>query len=167
MFQLGGDQQGLSDRLYNDSKFLLNTLKGSEELVSFLKSPVVKPSVKKSFLKETFNSFLHESSLRFLYLIIDNNREPLLNNILLDFIDLYRSDKGVKSVTLITAIAVDEPFKNNICSIIEERLKGSIDLECKVNEDLLGGLVIIVDGKQADGSVAGKLRAIKKKMLIK
>ena len=165
LFQLGRDQEGLLDRLYEDCNSLNKMLKDSKELVLFLQSPVIKASIKKRFIRDNFKSLLHESFLKFLELVIDNNREPLSRDIMLNFMDLYRDYMGVKSVTIITAVPVEESFRNEICSIIEERLKGQVELDCRVDKDILGGLVVMIDGKQADGSIAGKLRAMKKKML--
>lgn len=167
LFQLGCDQEGLLSQLYNDCRSLYNTLKDSEELVTFLKNPVVKASVKKKFMRSNFRGHLHEKTLKFIELVIDNSREMLFRNILLDFMDVYRAHNGVRSVTLITAVPVDDAFKGQIVNIIEERLSGKIELDCKVDKGILGGLVIMVDGKQADGSIAGKLRAMKKKMMLK
>lgn len=167
LFQLSHNQEELLDRLHHDSQVLLDSLVHSKELVSFLRNPVIKMSVKKSFLRSVFQKSFHERTLSFLDVVINNNREILLRNILMDFADIYRKHKGLKSVTLITAVPVDDSFAKQMGQVIGERLNAKIALDCKVNEDLMGGVVVIVDGKQADGSVAGKLRAMKKKLLKK
>ena len=167
LFQLSHNQEELLERLHQDSRALSESLSQSQELVLFLKNPVIKASVKKSFLRTTFQRSFHELSLNFLDVVINNNREMLLHNILIDFDDLYRKHKGLKTVTLITAVPVNESFKEEMGAVISQRLKAKIALECKVDEELLGGVIVIVDGKQADGSIAGNLRAMKKKLLIK
>lgn len=167
LFQLGAQHEDLLTRFYNDCNFLLKTLTGSDELVIFLRNPVVKPSVKKKFMRQNFHTFFHESSLKFMDLVIENNREMLFSNIIIDFMTLYRNHRGVKSVTVTTAIPVDESFKSKIIGVIEEKLKVKVELNCKVDEGIIGGLVVMIDGKQADGSIAGKLRAMKKKLLLK
>lgn len=166
-FQLGVSQHDLQERLYCDSQIIMDSLKESVELVAFLKNPVIRSDVKKRSLRQVFKTVLHDITLKFLDLVIENNRETLLGNILLDFRDLYRKQKGWKSVTVITATPVDASFKDEIRQLIELQIHGKIELECKVNEDIMGGLIVMVDGKQADGSIAGKLRNLKKKILIK
>lgn len=166
-FQLGIGQHDLQERLYHDSQFIMETLKGSTELVAFLKNPVIKSDVKKRSVRQVFTNILHDKTLRFLDLVIENNRETLIINILMDYRELFRNERGWKSVTVITAAPVDASFKNEIRQTVEQQLHGKIELECKVNEDIMGGLIVMVDGKQADGSISGKLRNLKRKLLIK
>ncbi len=166
LFQLGKEDALLLDRFYADCSFLLASLREPGELSHFLESPVVKPGVKKKALHNVLSKQLDPFFMRFLDLIIDNNREHLLENVLIDFIDLYRNHKAIKSVTVVTAVPVDGDFRQEIRKVIESHFKCQVELECKVNADILGGLVLMMDGKQVDGSVTGQLRAMKKKMMI-
>ncbi len=152
--------------IHDDCRFLLDSLRESDELVHFMSSPIVKPGAKKQILNNTFGKRLHKYSLRFLELIIDNNREPLLINALIDFIDLYRAYKSIRSVTIITAVEVSAEFREEVREFLEESYKSSIELECKVNPDIVGGMIFISDGKQIDSSISGQLRALKKEMMI-
>ena len=166
LFQLGKEDDSLLDRLYANCSFLLASLQEPGELSPFLINPVVKPGVKKKALHNVLSERLDPFTMRFLDLIIDNNREHLLVSALIDFIDLYRNHKGIKSVTVITAVNVDGDFKKEIRRVIETHFKCQVELECKVDADILGGLILMMDGKQVDGSVTGQLRAMKKKMMI-
>lgn len=166
LFQVGKADALLLDRLYADCTFLLASLREPGELANFLVNPIVKPGVKKKALHNVLSARLDPFTMRFLDLIIDNNREHLLENALIDFIDLYRSHKAIKSVTVITAVPVDEDFRQQIRQTIEKHFQCQVELECKVNPDILGGLILMMDGKQVDGSVTGQLRAMKKKMMI-
>ena len=167
LFQLGLSQPDLQERLYHDSQIIMDSLKESIDLVAFLKNPVIKSDVKKRSVRQVFTNVLHDKTLRFLDVVIENNREALFINILMDYRELYRKEKGWRSVTVITAAPVDASFKDEIRQTIEQQLHGKVELECKVNEDIMGGLIVMVDGKQADGSITGKLRNLKKKLLIK
>lgn len=166
LLQLGKADDSLLDRLYADCSFLLASLKEPGELSTFLKNPVVKPGIKKKALHNVLSERLDPFTMRFLNLIIDNNREKLLAAALMDFIDMYRNNKGIKSVQVITAVPVDGGFKKEIRQEIEGHFKCQVELECKVDADILGGLILMMDGKQVDGSVTGQLRAMKKKMMI-
>lgn len=167
LFQLGISQHDLQERLYHDSQIIMDSLKESIELVAFLKNPVIRSDAKKRSVRQVFTNVLHDKTLRFLDLVIENNREALFINILMDYRELFRKEKGWRSVTVITATPVDASFKDEIRQTIEQQLNGKVELECKVNEDIMGGLIVMVDGKQADGSITGKLRNFKKKLLIK
>jgi F-type H+-transporting ATPase subunit delta len=166
LFQLGKEDEQLLERLYADCSFLLASSRESKELTQFLENPIVKPGLKKKALQNVFKNQLDEHTLRFLNIIIDNSRESLLENALIDFMEMYRDLKGIKSVTVITALPVEAVFKQQICQVIESHFSCQVELECKVNPDIVGGLILMMDGKQVDGSVIGQLRAMKKKMMI-
>jgi F-type H+-transporting ATPase subunit delta len=166
LFQIGEEDAVLLDRLYADCSFLLSTVRASEELSQFLENPIIKPGVKKKSLHNILNKQLDSNTMRFLDIIVDNNREHLLERSLIHFIYLYRNHKAIKSVTVITAVPVDEEFRQHIRDVIETYFKCRVELECKENPEILGGLILMMDGKQVDGSVTGQLRAMKKKMMI-
>jgi len=166
LFQLGKEDAALLDRLYSDCSFMLASVRESNDLAKFLEDPIIKPGIKKETLHNIFAKQLDDFSMRFLDVIIDNNRERLLENALLDFIDLYREYKAIKSVTIITAVPIGDDFKQYVRKFIEDRFKCQIELDCNVRPGIIGGLVLLVDGKQADGSVMGQLRVMKKKMMI-
>ncbi len=165
LFQTGRGDEVLLDTLNSNCTFLRNTIKGSSELEKILDNKLIKPEKKIKVFKKVFENHIHSNLLGFVELVISNNREGLLLNMLINFIDLYRDYKGIKSVTLITAIPVDEALRLDIQNTINKQLNSKTELECKVNEDIIGGMILMINGKMADSSVKGKLRLIKKRLL--
>lgn len=163
LLQTGIEKEKL-DVLYANGTNFFMLLKELSELENFIKNPVIKDAQKKQFIRTTFSKF-HEIMLNFIDVIIDNRREKLIEDIFRNFLDLYRKESGIKNITVITAIPVDDNYQKEILNFLKEQLNSKIELECKVNEEILGGLVIIVDDKQADGSIAGELRSLRKKMM--
>ena len=166
LLQAGIENKEISDVLYQNSTEFFNVLEGSSEFNDFLKSPVINGDKKKQFIRNTFGNNFHGMMMNFINLIIDNRREKLINNIFWDFLNIYRENLGIKNVKVITAIPVESKYKDEILKTIEKRLNAEVELECKVNPEVIGGLIIVVDDKQADGSIVGELRALKKKMMI-
>ncbi|MDR2928579.1 MAG: ATP synthase F1 subunit delta [Cytophagaceae bacterium] len=154
------------DALYGNGSNFYEVLNKSTDFDAFLKNPIISGEARKKFIRKVFGTSFHGMMLNFINIIIDNRREKLIGMIFLDFINLYRESKGIKTVKVITAIPVDDEYRNEIGEVIEKRLNAKIELECKVDAETIGGLVIMVDDRLADGSVAGELRALKKKMMI-
>lgn len=162
----GLDRKDLAEVLYDNSINFYKILNESTEFDAFLKNPVINDDQKKKFIRKTFGKNFHDFMLNFIDIIIDNKREKLITDIFRNFLTIYRKLLGIKNVTVVTAIPISDKYKDEILKILEKRLKAKIELECKVNSDIIGGLIIVVDDKQADGSIAGELRALKKKMMI-
>ena len=70
LFKAGEKDGSLLETLDRDCRLLLDSLKQSKELESFLASPVVKPQAKKDILNKAFGGKLHDYTLRFLELLI-------------------------------------------------------------------------------------------------
>ncbi len=165
LFLVGKGDDVLLDTLYSNCTFLKDTIKESVEFEKIFSNKLIKAEKKIRIFKTVFKDHIHSYCLSFVELAISNNREGLLLNMLINFIDLYRDYKGIKSVTLITAIPVDETIRSNIQNTINKQLNSQSELECKVNADIIGGMILMIDGKMADSSVKGKLRLIKKRLL--
>lgn len=164
LFELGKDKDIL-DELFNNSRQLLDHCREVKDFCSFLNSPTIKPSKKKQVLQKTLGNELHAYMLRFLDLVIEKKRETLLQDILLFFGELFRKHEGIKSVNLITATALEKEHLENLKVFLERELNAPIDLNALVNPEILGGIILIVDGKILDNSIAHQMSLIKKKLL--
>ena len=165
LLQTGFEQKNLMDVLYGNCNNFYQVLKESQDFDTFIKSPVINGSRKKKFISETFGGKFHVLMLNFIGIIIDNKREKLMNDIFRNFLDIYRKQLGIKNVSVVTAIPIQDNYKNEILKLLKERLKCEIELETKVDAGIIGGLIIVADDKQADGSIAGELRTLRKKMM--
>ncbi|TCO10907.1 ATP synthase F1 subunit delta [Natronoflexus pectinivorans] len=165
LFLVGKDDALLLDSIYIDCSYLKNMIKESADLAEFLKNSLIKPGKKVQVFKGIFGKQIHEYTLRFVEIIIQNHRETLLENILRNFINQYRQYKGIKTVTVITALPIPEIMFREINETIGRQMDCVAELECRVNEDIIGGLILMVDGRMVDGSVSGQLRSLKKKLL--
>lgn len=94
-----------------------------------------------------------------------NKREAYLERIIYNFIEKYRSFKGITSVVISTAIQIDEATKSQIVGILKGQLKGNIELNEQVNEDIIGGFILTFENKQLDVSTSSELRKIKRELL--
>jgi F-type H+-transporting ATPase subunit delta len=162
--QLGIEKKDLLDILYDNSLNFYQLMNELTDFNDFIKNPIIHNTQKKDVIYKTFSNF-HDMMFNFINVIIDNKREKLMKDIFRNFLDLYRREAGIKNVTVITAIPVADNYKTDILKVLGERLKSKVELECKVDAEIIGGLVIIADDKQADGSIAGELRILKKKMM--
>jgi F-type H+-transporting ATPase subunit delta len=164
LFELGKDKNVL-DRLYNDSKLLLEHFIKVRDFSAFLNSPAIKPSRKKEVLHKVMGNEQHTYMLRFMELVIDKSRETLLKDMILFFETLYKQYKGIKSVNLVTAVSLDHEYQNNLKIFLERELNAPIEMDVKVKPEILGGLILIINGKILDNSIAHQMRLIKKKLL--
>lgn len=150
------------DAVYNDMLQLQAACKGSRELVSLLKSPIIKAD-KKGKILDAIASQITVITASFNNLLLRKGREAYLPEIIDAFIDQYKIFKGIHTAKLTTAVAVSEELKNQILEKIRtDKDVQQVELNTIVDEALIGGFVLEVGDQLVDASVAYDLNNIKK-----
>lgn len=158
-------EKKLLDELKADIQLVLDICTDSKEFILLLESPVVKISQKSEIIKQIFKGKVEELSLNFLLLITQNKREANIPGICRNFLDLTRKDQNVKTAILTTASEVNTKALQKVTQLLEKELNATIELKTRVNPDLLGGLVLRLEDKQYDASIATHLKRVKQSLL--
>ena len=162
LLDLSGEMKKL-DEVRNDMIFLDKIIKGSREFKVMLSSPVIKSDKKYKIISAVTKDQLSEITNTFIKLLCSKNRESNFPEIVHSFLEQYNGLKGLHSATLTTAAPISaelaESFKKKIkdASTFEH-----LDLETKVDESLIGGFVLEVEGKLVDASILRDLNDVKK-----
>ena len=127
-----------------------------------LKSPIIKTDKKISILSEIFSKNISETTMVFINIITNKKREMHLKAIATSFINLYKSHKNIKTVSITTAAPVSDQTKSEIMSYIKKTGGDEVELTEIVNEDIIGGVIIKMGDKQLDASVTRKIKKLKK-----
>lgn len=163
LFQSASEQQIL-DTVYKDMEVLASTCK-QEDFQYMLVVPTLQPSQKIKLLRSIFEKHLSKISLSMIDLVVKNKREAYLPGIARFFRDLYRSEKGVRAATLVTAQSVDDAEMNGIRKLIRKAYDSDVELTAAVDADVLGGFVLTIEDMRYDASVASNLKKLKKQLL--
>jgi F-type H+-transporting ATPase subunit delta len=149
------------DEIKRDIELIRHWYEEIEEIKILLEHPVIKASRKNEVLSSFFKDNINHYTLSFLHLIVNKKRENHLLGMCIDFIDLYKKKKGLKTAVLTTAFELSRTHKTNIKRSIEKVFKSEIELNTKVNENLIGGLIIQVDDRQLDLSVSRQIQQLR------
>ena len=158
-------EQDLVLELKDDMELVMDLCIKSDEFVDLLKSPVIKTSEKIRLFKVIFFEKVNELTLNFFLLVLQNKREVFIPAICRDVLTLIRQEQGIKSVVLTTAVAVDDQVTKKITGILERELKGKVEITGRVKPDIIGGIILRIDDKQYDASIARQLEKVKQRLL--
>ena len=100
--------------------------------------------------------------MRFLELLAERHRMPVLFRIRRAFDDLWREENKRLPVTVTSAIELDQEMVDDIGKKIEEQTGQRIELSSNVDPDVLGGLVLQVGNMVLDASVRNRLEKLRK-----
>lgn len=159
-------EKSLLEGLKDDVLSILHSIEKSHELDNFLKSPLIKIDKKKEILNSLFNGKVNELSLKFILLIAHQKREGILKLICQEFMKQYNVEHNIATVNLTTATALNDDQRSEILKFLNTNYNfHSVELEEKIDEDLIGGLILRIDDKQIDGSIKRKLQDIKQELI--
>lgn len=164
LFELG-KEKGVLERLYTDSKLLLQHCSTVKDFRAFLENPVIKTFQKKEVIKKVLSGEQHPLMIQFLDLILDKNRENLLYDIINYFEQLYRNYKGIKNIKVITAVKMDQDYLDKLKSYLAESLGAPVEMDAQVKPDIIGGVILVVDEKMIDNSILHQVKSLRKKLL--
>jgi len=159
------EEKEIADNIKQDIELIIQLLEENEDVIVMLEHPVVRESKKAQILSELLKDKVNKHTLSFVELILKNKRENHLKYICRDFIDLYKKNKGIKTAVLTTAFKLTRTHKTNIQKSIEKAFNATIELITKVDASVIGGVIIQVDDKQLDLSVAGQIQELRNQFI--
>src|SRR5438045_4093242 len=147
-------------------KLLDNICKTNREFANVLKSPVIKEDKKNQIIESVTAGHINSLTASFIRLLGTKGRESNLVEIISAFIDQYNVEKGIHKVRLTTAVELSDVMKNNFI----EKIKASegienVQLETSVDEKLVGGFVLEMEGRKADASIRRDLMDVQKQFM--
>ncbi len=151
------------EQVFADMQWLQGVCKASKDFVNLMRSPIIKADKKKKIIEAVAKPHLSEMTFGFIRLLTSKGREYFLPEILNSFVVLYKKHKNINTVTLTTAVPVSESVKTAIIAQVKKAANiENIELEEKVNPDIIGGFVLELGDKMVDASIAYDLREIAK-----
>lgn len=136
-------------------------LADNPEYVELLACPAVQKDERDNLLAQTFGQILPEQVLAFIQLLCAHGRIRSLNDCIKEYRLLYQTAVAMSTAQVVSAVPLTEAEKQQLADKLAARFGRTVTLECTVDESLLGGMVVRVDGKVLDGSLRSRLHAVK------
>ncbi len=149
------------DKVVDQAKDLLTLWKECPEFSQAMGSPVLESDSKKAALEKLFTKKVTPSFLNLLKLLADRQRIGLLDAVLERMLELYREQRNIALATVTSAASLNEDQQADLLEKIQS-IAGTDNLEVnlKVDPDLIGGFVVNVGSKVIDASLSGQVRRL-------
>jgi len=103
-------------------------------------------------------------TLSLIDLAVKNGRESFIPAIARVFMSETMKHAGITESVITTAIKVDTKVKKQIIDLITEVFKTKVNLEEKIDTEIIGGFILRIDDNYIDASIKSKLRKIRKEL---
>jgi F-type H+-transporting ATPase subunit delta len=151
----------LVDRFGDDVNALLSVIGESEDFRNLLVNPLIKADVKKGVLRQIASEQVHPYMLNFLLLLVDRKRVMFLEGICKQYQTLLRHLRQTVLAEVTSAVALNDAQKDAVRQRVKDMLGAQqVELETRIDPELIGGVVIKVGSQVIDASLRGQLRRI-------
>jgi F-type H+-transporting ATPase subunit delta len=140
-----------------------DALDENRDLGVFFFSPYFSTEEKKEGLGKVVDG-AEDIVTNFLELLIEKHRMPAVYRIRREYDGLWEEENKLLPVEITSAIELDKDTVKQIGDKIGERTGRKVQLESKVDPDILGGIVVRVGDRILDASIANRLESLRKQV---
>jgi len=162
LFEVAKENDEL-DEIHEQLGELTDTVSDNRELQVFLFSPYFSREEKKEGLGKLVDG-ANAHLFRFLELLVERNRMPLLSRIRRTFGDMWAEERKRLTVEVTSAVELDENTVESIGERIEEQTGRDVELAARVDPDVIGGIVLQVGNMVLDASVRARLEQLRRQV---
>lgn len=161
LFEAGLDLN--KTQIFNEELGVLKEILNNEkEFIKILNHPKISKKEKHLLIDELFKGKISDEIINFLYILIDKRRESYIFDIMENYKELFNEKENILRVVATTAVPMKEESKIKLVDVLTKKLGKKIELSNKVDNSIIGGVLLNIDNKQIDGTVKGQLEAIGK-----
>ena len=158
------ERRSKSRHVDEDMRLILESLNDSSLLGRVFDSPLLDREKKRAVVRRLFGKHVDDLTLRFLEMLIDRQREPLLRAVVQAYDAIRDEHLGIVNAEVRIARLPDDAERRSIEEALGQ-LTGK-RIRCHVQEDpsLLGGLVVRIGDTVYDRSVRRQLERLRARM---
>ncbi|HKG35250.1 MAG TPA: ATP synthase F1 subunit delta [Solirubrobacterales bacterium] len=160
LFDVAKDKGGL-DEVREELGQFAEAIGEDRQLQIFFFSPYFSSKEKQEGLEKAVSG-ASEEFVNFLELLTEKHRMPLIFRIRRQFDEMWKRERRKLDVTVTSAVELDPEVVREVGDAIEERTGRSVELSSRVDEDILGGLVLQVGNMVLDASIRNRLEKLRK-----
>jgi ATP synthase F1 delta subunit len=160
LFEAGKDK-GKLDALQEQLGQFADAVDRNRELQVFFFSPYLSSAEKVEGIKRAISGAEPEL-INFLELLVEKHRMPEIFRIRRELDELWKRENRRIDVTVTSAVELDPAVVAQIGQEVERQTGEEVDLASKVDDEILGGIVLQVGNMVLDASIRSRLEKLRK-----
>ena len=159
-------ESGALEAVASDIRNLNDVVKGSRDFVVFLQSPLISKEAKKATMDKIFHSF-HQETKSLFHLMADKSREAYIGSVGTEFIHLYNRNHGITEAVVTSATELGKDSLSSIEQFVKAHTGAkSVNFQIHTDPKVIGGLMIMFEGRIYDSTILSQIKKIKKELQI-
>lgn len=154
-------EENAKQEYFEAIKTVRSSIKENPELGLLLSSPGISLGDRLSTIAKVFGESVPEHILSYLQLLCEKGRMALLLTSFDEYEALLLHSEKISQATVTSASPLTDEQKKRLEANLEKTCNCKVNTEYFIDESLLGGLIVEMDGKIMDKSLRRQLREIK------
>ena len=155
------DEKGKLDEIREELGQFADALESDQELQVFFFSPYFSTAEKQAGIEKAVSGASEEFT-NFLNLLAEKHRMPVVFRMRRAYEELWRERNRKIDVTVTSAVELDPDVVSRIGQEIEKQTGQTVELSSRVDDAILGGLVLQVGNMVLDASIRSRLDKLRK-----
>ena len=156
--------EDLSHSILQELSVLEENFSQSPNFLRLLAAQSISKQERCTILDDSFRDKIHPYVLNFLKILTEKGYSKHFFDCVAAYREHYNRDNGILPVTAVTATALTEDQANRLSEKLAAITGKTIQLRNKLDPSVLGGIRLDYDGKSLDGTIAGRLDAVRKQL---
>ena len=158
------EELGKTDAYFEQLSQASDAIVGNREFFDCIRSPFVSGADKKSIIEKVFENQFSREVMNFLKILIDKNRISSLADITGVVKALIDDKNNVVEGEVISAIKLDQSVITKLEEKLSKKYYKTIKLENKVDERIIGGLLVKIGNEEIDGTIKRRLERVSEEL---
>jgi len=154
-------EKGDLDRVRDELGEFADALAEDRDMQVFFFSPYFHSAEKREAIGRAISG-ASEEFVNFLELLVEKHRMPVIFRIRRQFDELWKRENKKLDVTLTSAVELDPEVVRKVGEEIEKQTGQSVELTNRVDDGIVGGLVLQVGNMVLDASIRNRLEKLRK-----
>lgn len=157
------ESRGKVDEIKTELDQFTAAVDESRDLSLFLFSPYFSNAEKADGLKKVVEGASPEFE-NFLGLLIEKNRMPLISRIRANYENFWAEHNKLLPVTVTSAVELPQETIEKIRQSVEAQTGRKVELDGRIDDSVVGGIVLQVGNRVLDASIRGNLERLKREV---
>ncbi len=162
LFEVAQEHDSL-DEIHEQLGEFADAVNQNRDLQVFLFSPYFSAQEKKDSLGKLIEG-ADDEFFRFLEMLAERHRLPVVFRVRSTFDAMWAEERKRLEVEITSAVELDDETVRSIGERIEEQTGRDVQLEARVDPDVLGGIVLGVGNMVLDTSVRARLERLRRQV---
>jgi F-type H+-transporting ATPase subunit delta len=163
---LAQPRDGAPDKVRGDLEALSRVFREHKDLTAVFQNPAIGVEAKTKITAALASKASATPIVnRLLSVLAERDRLSLLPLVAEAFVEVWNAQRGVTAAEAVTAIELEPGQTGALAAALGKAAGREVELQARVDPQVLGGLVVRMGGKTYDGSVRGRLTALREALL--